>query len=333
MERWDDIVASLHSAAGQQPEPDELWLIVDYNNKLLARAETELKRGLPTLKVAANKRKQGLSGGRNSALELVGSDIVVFLDDDAQAEPGWLAAITGPYADDSVMAVGGVAKPRWPAGSNGRPATLPAPRTAEDSWAVQGELDWVVGCTYAGQPDKTAEVRNLMGCNMSFRRVVFAGLGGFSEDLGRVGKTPMGCEETELCIRASARNPGDRILFEPAARIRHHVSSDRLTWRYLRRRCFAEGVSKAAVSAMVGPDSALSTERSYATRVLPGGLLRELQAGFGGRRESWASALAVVVGLTWTVAGYARGRAGARSIRVSEPTMLQLAASTSPAAA
>ena len=333
MERWDDLVASLRSAAGQDPAPDELWLIVDHNADLLSRARLELGSEIPNLQVAANGRKKGLSGGRNTALELVRSDVVVFLDDDAQAEPGWLRALSEPYHDPSVMAVGGVAKPRWPAGSAGRPPTLPAPLGAVDSWIVRGELDWVVGCTYAGQPDQTIEVRNLMGCNMSFRRAVFAGLGGFSEDLGRVGKTPLGCEETELCIRGTARSPGSRILFQPSARVHHHVSSDRLTWKYLRQRCFAEGVSKAAVSAMVGPHSALSTERDYVRRVLPSGLFRELRAAIGGRRPAWGSALAIVVGLAWTVAGYARGRMSARSIALPEPALLNIAVTPSPAAA
>ena len=41
-----------------------------------------------------------------------------------------------------------------------------------------------------------------MGCNMSFRREVFERIGGFAEEIGRIGKNPLGCEETELCIRA-----------------------------------------------------------------------------------------------------------------------------------
>ena len=51
-----------------------------------------------------------------------------------------------------------------------------------------GELDWIVGCTYTGQPTEQAEVRNLMGCNMSFRREVFERVGGFAEEIGRIGQ-------------------------------------------------------------------------------------------------------------------------------------------------
>lgn len=328
--RWDDLGAALHAAAAQQPA--ELWLVVDHNDELLARAETELAAVLPGLRVLANTRRQGLSGARNAALEQVRAEVVVFLDDDATPEPGWLAALTGPYADPSVVAVGGVAQPRWPA-RGGRPVTLPS-AGPEGSWSARGELDWVVGCSYAGQPLQQAPVRNLMGCTMSFRREVFAALGGFSEDLGRVGTVPLGCEETELCIRATALFPGVSVVLEPRARVRHHVTPDRLTWSYLRRRCYAEGISKAAVAGMVGRDVALATERGYATRVLPAGVLRELGTAVRGRpRRGLTGAAAIVLALVSTMAGYLRGRLGVRGFRPDPPQLAMAGAERSTAVA
>jgi glucosyl-dolichyl phosphate glucuronosyltransferase len=145
-----------------------------------------------------------------------------------------------------------------------------------------------------------------MGCNMSARRAVFADVGGFAEDLGHIGRNPLGCEETEFCIRArqAARRAGRsaRIVFEPAAQVDHRVSADRVRWSYLRRRSWSEGLSKAAVSRMVGSDDALSTERSYVATVLPRAVLRELRA------MRPASAGAVVAALAATTAGYLRGR-------------------------
>jgi glucosyl-dolichyl phosphate glucuronosyltransferase len=226
---------------------------------------------------------------------------VVFLDDDAAARPGWLAALLAPYSDSTVKAVGGVAHPRWPVN---RPRVLPGAAPYDPD--ATGELDWIVGCTYTGQPVRRAEVRNLMGCNMSFRREVFERIGGFAEDIGRIGKNPLGCEETELCIRARQhyQRAGEkiRILFEPTAVVDHRVSADRVEWAYLRRRSWAEGLSKAAVSKLVGSDDALSTERSYVARVLPIAVLRELKEG----RVS--SAAAVVTALACTTAGYVRGK-------------------------
>lgn len=313
-ERWGDLNAALSSAAGQQPAPDELLLVVDHNDILLARAQRELVPVLPGLRVISSRRKQGLSGARNTALEEVRSEVVVFLDDDADAEPGWLAALTAPYADSSVIAVGGVAKPVWP-DEEPRPVTLPSndswTSVSENDWSVRGELDWIVGCTYAGQPLVASTVRNLMGCNMSMRRSVFAAVGGFSEHLGRVGRTPLGCEETELCIRAQAAEPGSKIVFVPQARVRHHVSRDRLTWRYLWHRSYAEGLSKAAVASLVGSSAALASERRYATDILPRGVLRCIAGTVRGpsRRIHALGAVAIVTGLSVTTLGYLRGKA------------------------
>ncbi|HXV94144.1 MAG TPA: hypothetical protein VD813_12650, partial [Pseudonocardia sp.] len=94
----------------------------------------------------------------------------------------------------------------------------------------------------------------------------------------------------------------NRIVFEPRAEVDHRVSDDRVEWAYLRRRSWAEGLSKAAVSKLVGSDDALSTERGYVAKVLPAAFGRELRKG------RLASATAVVTALTWTTAGYLRGK-------------------------
>jgi GT2 family glycosyltransferase len=300
--RWDDLGEAVDSVLAQVPAPTEVLVVIDHNVELLERATRELSG----VTVLANAGRPGLSGGRNTAIAHASGEVVVFLDDDAIAEPGWLALLLEHYEDCTVIATGGVARPRWPAV---RPVTLPAAVADQP-----GELDWVVGCTYAGQPEQVSEVRNLMGCNMSFRASLFKVVGGFSEDLGRIGKVPLGCEETELCIRMRQADPSGRILFDPRAVVRHRVSPDRVRWKYLFARCYAEGVSKAAVSAMVGPQDALASERAYAGRVLPRAARRELGRAVRGDRAGWSGVAAVVAALATTAAGYVRGRTGRRGV-------------------
>jgi GT2 family glycosyltransferase len=287
--RWPDLVAAVESVAAQTVPVDQVLLVIDHNPALAARAAAEIAG----VTVLANENRRGLSGARNTALAHATGDIVVFLDDDASAaSPDWLELLLAPYENPLVAAVGGAATPLWP---TERPVTLPA-------GSERGELDWVVGCTYTGQPVQLAEVRNLMGCNMSFRRTVFAAVGGFTEDMGRVGTVPVGCEETELCIRLRQHDPSARIVFEPRALVRHRVSPDRLSWSYLRRRSWGEGISKAAVSRLVGAGDALSTERAYTTRIIPAAFFRELL------RLHVAGASALVVSVLFAAAGYARGK-------------------------
>ncbi len=110
-----------------------------------------------------------------------------------------------------------------------------------------------------------------------------------------------------MCIRLAQSAPASRILLDPTIMLHHTVSEDRVRLRYFVRRCFAEGASKQMVSAMVGADAALSTERRYVTRVLPAGVLRGIRGVLTGpqRREHLARATMILIGLAVTTLGYA----------------------------
>lgn len=321
-DRWDDLVAAISQLTADERQPDETLLVIDHNESLLSKAQryfADPRNGVVT--VVPNTAKQGLSGARNTGVVLARGEIVVFLDDDACPSPGWLAELLRHYDDPRVVGVGGSARPVWPTEEDGRPGLRPAQLPSADVEA-RGEFDWVVGCTYQGQPVEPAMVRNLMGCNMSFRREVFGQVSGFNQNLGRVGRTPLGAEETELCIRIRQADPDSQIVFAPAAQVRHRVSADRVRWKYLVRRCYAEGLSKAAVSALVGSDAALESEKSYVVQVLGRAVLRELGrvvtgSGRGGRLAGAAGASAIVVGLGATAIGYGRGLASRRLLRAA----------------
>jgi hypothetical protein len=61
----------------------------------------------------------------------------------------------------------------------------------------------------------------------------------------------------------------------PDAGVRHHVPPGRQRPVYFLQRCFYEGVGKAQLRHLA-TSAALSSERSYALRVLPAGVLREI---------------------------------------------------------
>ena len=231
-------------------------------------------------------------------------DIVAFLDDDAAADPDWLARIADHYQDPLVLGVGGMVRPDW---EDERPRWFPS------------ELDWVVGCCYRGMPTRSVPVRNFIGANMSFRRAVLEDCEGFSGALGRVGAIPRGCEETELCLRISQRNPDCILLYEPAAAVRHKVPNKRANWRYLRSRCYAEGLSKAAVARLAGPCRALASERSYVRSAIPRGILRCLADAARGRLSGVLAALTMVIAVAVTTVGYLVGTATARRASAYPP--------------
>lgn len=293
MDRWDEIGAAVRSVLDQRPPVEQVVLVIDHAPELLAAARSEFTD--PRVLIGENVAARGLSGARNSGIALATGDVVAFLDDDAEAEPGWAGRLLAWYADPAVLGVGGASLPVW---ASGRPRWFPE------------EFDWVVGCTYRGMPTQPAPVRNPIGSNMSFRRELFVLVGGFDSSVGRLGTKPVGCEETEFCIRVAKRFPDSRIVFEPAARVRHHVPASRHAWRYFRARCFAEGRSKAIVTELAGASRGLASERSYATRTLPAGVARAAREAIRQRRAgALAPAAAIVAGLAITTAGYVTGRA------------------------
>jgi len=224
-ERFDRTLAAVESVLAQRPEPGVI-VVVDHNPSLMRALAERVPTGVQVVPASG---AQGLGGAWNTGVDRSTAAVVAFLDDDAIAEPGWLAALVGPLQDPQVLATGGVAEPIW---SGSRPKWL------ADEWL------WVVECTYAGMP-RTGAVRNVLGCNMAFRASVFAEIGGFLPGIGRLGKRPLGGGETEMCIRASQRWPDRAVIVVDDAVVRHHVTYARQTFGYFLRRCFFEGVSKA----------------------------------------------------------------------------------------
>ena len=289
-ERWDDLLSAIDSVADQRVAARETIVVIDHNDALLRR----LRPARPHVIALPSSGVRGLSGARNTGVGAARGSVVAFLDDDARADRGWLEQLLAPYDDASVVGVGGRVDADWP---HGRPRWFPR------------EFDWVVGCSYDGLPDQPQPVRNMIGANMSLRRSAFDVLGGFRDGIGRVGKRPLGCEETELCIRARQQIPTATILFEPRAAVTHRVTRDRTSWRYYYSRCYAEGLSKAAVASSLGPSDSLSSERAHVLRTLPRGVIRGLADALRrGDAGGLARAAAIVSGLALTIAGYVRGR-------------------------
>lgn len=288
--RWDDLLAAVESIQLQTVKPFELILVIDHNPGLYKRVKDVLVHAT----VRENKHVRGLSGARNTGIAIASGDIIAFMDEDAFADPDWLERLLNGYQDRSVLGVGGMILPVW---QSEKPAWFP------------DEFAWVVGCSYRGLSGELAPVRNLIGCNMSFRKDVFEGVGGFRSGIGRVGTLPFGCEETEFCIRASQKFPETRFVYEPLARVYHRVPGERATFEYFRSRCYAEGISKALITTLIGRRDGLSSEFAYTLRTLPKGILKGVHDSIRSREISgFGRAAAITIGFSFTVLGYLVGR-------------------------
>lgn len=287
--RWEDLIAAVKSVRGQTLPPFEIIVVIDHNLKLFERAQNQF----PDSVVIENQGVQGLSNARNSGISASQGDIIAFMDEDAYAEPDWLARLSAHYSDPNVMGVGGLVVPAWTAK---KPGWFPV------------EFNWVVGCSYRGLPETSSVVRNMIGCNMSLRRAAFEMVGGFRSGIGRVGTIPLGCEETELCIRVNQSILGSTFIHDPLARVSHRVPAQRGNFKYFVSRCYAEGLSKALVTKLVG-QAGLSSETSYTLKTLPQGVWQGVKdAIFYLDPSGIGRAAAILAGLGVTTMGYAVGK-------------------------
>lgn len=286
-ERWDLLGAAITSLQRQEQPLKEIIVVADHNESLLNRLKS-----MPGVIAIPNDGEQGLSGARNSGVAAATGSVVASLDDDAEAAPDWSARLREDFLHPAVAGVGCSIEPNW---EKGKPVWFPE------------EFYWVVGCTYRGVPTRRKLIRNPLGAAMAIRREVFDNVGGFRSGLGRLNKTPLGCEETELCVRARQHDPGSIFIQDPAARASHYVPQDRARWQYFRSRCFAEGLSKAAVARSVGSTDGLASERAYVTRVLPSGVWNGLRRALRGDIWGLAQAGSIVAGFLFTFAGFVAG--------------------------
>ncbi len=289
--RRRSLAAAADAALDQLLTGDELILVVDTNEDLYR--ELNATYG-DRLQVERNRFGRGLSGARNTGLEVASGDVVVFLDDDAVLLPDALDCVRDSFVDPAITALGGAVHPSWQTGS-------------PPSW-FPPEFGWVVGCDYRGLPGDGAQIRNPIGAAMAVRRDDLTDIGGFSDRLGRVGTLPTGCEETMMGIELMRRDASARIVRRTRFAVSHEVPGKRVTLSYFMHRCYHEGRSKAILSRLCGQRSSLESERAYTTRTLPSGVWHA--------RRNPSRVLVLAAGLLVTATGYLVGLA--RTLRTRE---------------
>lgn len=283
--RWSLLVRSVNSIVNQRARPRRLIIVVDHNDELLERCRTRWGRGSSSpvpITVCANCFAGRLGSARNTGLLLADADVVVFLDDDAEAAEDCLERLLAVYeSHPEAVAVGGAPRPVYDVP---RPGWFPP------------EFDWIFGCHYGMLPSVLAPVRHLIGAIMSVRREDLLAVGGFHAD---------DHDDMDLSHRIAHARGASAVLYEPLAEIRHHVSADRLTWAYFRRRCFYINRSKVAAVANMGSAGNLGAEIRFVGALLcrMGPAMLALSTGRTQPMQQWLVAMSgtAIAGLGYLV--------------------------------
>jgi glycosyltransferase involved in cell wall biosynthesis len=247
-QRWHMLGEAVASVRNQSQPAAELIVCVDHNPELAERCRRAWGNPsgdrTPPITVLENKYEGRLGSARNTGYEVATGDIIAFLDDDAVADVDWLKYLINPYQEPDVVAVGG--------------APLPVFETARPPW-FPPQLDWVFGCYYQGLPTELAPVDRLIGASMSARREALVQIGGFHSD---------NHDDMDMCHRLAHELPDQTILMEPRAIVCHNVVAERVTWRYLWRRCFFVNRGKVKAFDDMGSAASMKADVEFVARSL-----------------------------------------------------------------
>jgi glycosyltransferase involved in cell wall biosynthesis len=226
--------------------------------------------------------RQGLSFARNAGVRESRGDVLVFLDDDATVDTGWLWSLTAALHSGEWAGAGGPIIPRWD-------TPLPIWLSADDALAAcpYGTFD-------AGQAAGPL-ARPPFGSNMAFRKEVFEKYGGFRTDLGRSAHNLLGGEDTEFGKRLLAN--GEKLRYEPSAVVHHMVAQDRVQKGYVLAWWFWHARSEIGESGIPpGPTWSLAGIPLHLFRRLAMSTMRWLISIKPSKRFSWKRSV-------WYIAG------------------------------
>lgn len=159
----------------------------------------------PGVRYLRNELGRGfMATSRAIGVDATTGDIVVFVDDDAYAEPDWLDHLLAPYSDEQVGAVGGRA-------DNGRPEELTQGLDQIGRLLPNGSLTG----NFASDPGQPVAVEHLIGANMSYRRSALEAIGGIHDHWPGTSLR----EDSDTGLRMV--RAGYRVLYEPRAVVFH----------------------------------------------------------------------------------------------------------------
>ena len=226
-DRYEDFTEAVDSVLAQRHDPIEVVLVIDGNESVAARTR-ETYGDRQDVIVHCNDENLGVSVSRTKGAELASGEVVAFIDDDAIAEPDWIAELVRVYESRDALAVGGQMVGEWIAG---RP------------WFLPDEFNWLVGVTHRGFAESGDVVRNTFESNISFRRDVFLDLGGFDPELGPTADSYSHSEGAEIGTRLQ-NEYGCGLVYTDDAIVSHKIFEHRTKLRWLLARAFEQGKSK-----------------------------------------------------------------------------------------
>jgi glucosyl-dolichyl phosphate glucuronosyltransferase len=174
-----------------------------------------------------------LSGRHRGALESKG-DILIFVDDDIEADVNWLSAIKETFNDSTVQIVGGPSIPNY---------EISPPEWLNWFWInnSRGRFYSELSLIDLGNNTHEIDADFVWGLNFSIRKNALFELDGFHPDcIPKSLQHFQGDGETGLTCKAKLKKY--RTIYQPLARVFHIVSKERMTFEYFEKRYYYQGI-------------------------------------------------------------------------------------------
>jgi len=220
--RRELLEACLKSLERQHLQPFEV-ILVDNGSTDGSREMMEKKFGKSEafrLRIVANRDNRGFCEANNQGFAVAQGEFVALLNNDAEAEPGWLEELLRAFEGRSEVGMAASKILVWEDPSRIDKVGHLIYLDGQNRGRGTGEID-------RGQYDSVEEVLWPDGCAAMYRRSMLDEIGGFDEDFFAYG------DDAELGLRA--RIAGWSCLYIPTARVRHHrgATLGLLSWRRL----------------------------------------------------------------------------------------------------
>lgn len=203
----------------------------------------------------------GLHVGRHLGMKMAKSDILVYADDDIEAFPTWLQAISESFQNQDVALVGGKNLPKF---------EVAPPEWIKKMWKPDKNSHKIIGYLSIldlGNEIKTINPHLVFGCNFSIKKAILLEAGGFHPDaMPQEMIRYRGDGETHVSQYILTRSY--KALYHPNASVYHLVSSNRITEAYFRKRSYNQGISDAYTYIRSGFDNSLKQRVRLLIRVL-----------------------------------------------------------------
>jgi GT2 family glycosyltransferase len=202
------LAACLESLARQTWRDFEVVVVDNGSNDGSVALVKDLNTGYPVpLRLIENSNNRGFCAANNQGFAASSSELVALLNNDAEAEPGWLAALERVIGGSDRVGMAASKILVWEDPSRIDKAGHLMYPDGQNRGRGTGQLD-------QGQFDRVEETLWPDGCAAMYRRAMLDEIGGFDEEFFAYA------DDAELGLRG--RIAGWTCLYAPEAVVRHH---------------------------------------------------------------------------------------------------------------